>query len=218
MNNLNECPVQEGKIKFTVDKIEYSEKRLYAFFKRCFDAVLSFIAIVIALIPLVIIALFVRFDSEGPVIFRQERLGKGGKTFTLYKFRTMVCDAEKNGPQWAEKGDSRCTRCGAFLRKFRLDELPQLLNILRGDMSIVGPRPERAYFYEQFSTYIDGFDQRLYVKPGLTGLAQVNGGYELKPEEKIIYDMEYIQKRSLYLDFVIILKTVRTVLFKCGAR
>ena len=105
----------------------------------------------------------------------------------------MRLNAEENGPQWANEQDSRCTHVGQFLRRTRLDELPQLYNILRGDMSFVGPRPERAYFYRKFETYIPGFSNRLMVVPGLTGYAQVNGGYSLKPEEKIVYDMEYIE-------------------------
>ena len=130
----------------------------------------------------------------------------------------MYTNAEENGPQWAAKIDWRCTRVGRFIRKSRMDELPQLINILRGDMSFVGPRPERAFFYDQFETYIHGFCNRLVVRPGLTGLAQVNGGYELKPEEKIIYDMEYIQNRSIRMDFVCIIKTVKLVFTHEGAR
>jgi len=122
-------------------------------------------------------------------------------------------DAEKNGLQWAEVNDPRVTRVGRFLRNTHLDELPQLLNIISGNMSIIGPRPERAEFYKVFEEYIDGFDQRLLIKPGLTGLAQVNGGYSIGPEEKIVFDIEYIKKRSLKLDFKIFFKTV-VVIFK----
>jgi lipopolysaccharide/colanic/teichoic acid biosynthesis glycosyltransferase len=136
----------------------------------------------------------------------------------MYKFRSMYMDAEKYGPQWAERIDWRCTRVGRFLRKTRLDELPQIWNILRGEMSIVGPRPERAYFYEQFGTYIHGFHNRLVVKPGLTGWAQINGGYDLKPEEKIFFDMEYIEKQSLALDLECILRTVKLIFTHEGAR
>ena len=130
----------------------------------------------------------------------------------------MNHDAEVNGPKWADKEDKRCTRFGAFLRKTRLDELPQLWNILVGDMSFVGPRPERQYFYEQFEKYIVGFSNRLVVTPGLTGYAQVNGGYELEPEEKIVYDMEYIEKRSVLMDIKCLAKTVSLIFTHEGAR
>lgn len=168
-------------------------KRLYRITKRCFDIVCSFFALVILSAPMLVIALVVALDSPGAPIFRQERLGLNGKPFWIYKFRSMRLNAEENGPQWANEQDSRCTHVGQFLRRTRLDELPQLYNILRGDMSFVGPRPERAYFYRKFETYIPGFSNRLMVVPGLTGYAQVNGGYSLKPEEKIVYDMEYIE-------------------------
>ncbi len=130
----------------------------------------------------------------------------------------MNHDAEVNGPKWADKEDKRCTRFGAFLRKTRLDELPQFWNILKGDMSFVGPRPERQYFYEQFEKYIIGFSNRLVVTPGLTGYAQVNGGYELEPEEKIVYDMEYIEKRSVLMDIKCLVKTVSLIFTHEGAR
>lgn len=190
----------------------------YLFIKRCFDIIISLISGIILLIPMLIIAIFVRIDSPGPAIFKQERLGKDGKPFTIMKFRSMRMDAEKSGPQWAEREDSRCTRIGRILRNSRLDELPQLWNIFKGDMSFVGPRPERACFYDEFETYIHGFKNRLLVKPGLTGYAQVNGGYELKPEEKIVYDMEYIKKQSIFLDLYCVLKTVILVFTHEGAR
>ena len=130
----------------------------------------------------------------------------------------IVIDAEANGPKWASENDARCTRFGRFLRKTHLDELPQLWNILKGDMSFVGPRPERVCFYIEFETYIHGFRNRLAVTPGLTGLAQVNGGYDLPPEKKIIWDMKYIKEQSLLLDFKIILKTLLCVFKRTGAR
>jgi lipopolysaccharide/colanic/teichoic acid biosynthesis glycosyltransferase len=150
-------------------------------------------------------------------LFKQKRLGLNGREFVVVKFRTMVVDAEKAGYKWAEKNDTRITKIGRFLRKHRIDELPQVFNILKGDMSVVGPRPEIKYFYEEFETYIKGFKQRLLVKPGLTGWAQVNGGYDLKPEEKIFFDVEYIKKRGIFFDIWIIIKTVLVVLFRHGA-
>ena len=193
-------------------------KPLYLGLKRLFDIVLALLACVLCLIPCGIIALAIRLDSPGQVIFRQERLGKDGKPFVMYKFRYMRTDAEQNGPQWAEKYDTRCTRVGAFLRRSRLDELPQMINILKGDMSFVGPRPERKVFYDLFETYIPGFYRRLQVKPGLTGLAQVSGGYDLGPEEKIVYDMEYIRHQSVWMDLRCMLMTVHIVLHHEGAR
>ena len=129
-------------------------KPVYSFAKRTFDIVASLVGAVLALIPMLFIALAVRLDSKGPVFFSQERLGKNGKPFKLYKFRSMCVDAEKYGAQWAAKDDDRVTRVGGFLRKTRLDELPQFWNILRGDMSFVGPRPERAVFYKEFEKYL----------------------------------------------------------------
>ena len=191
---------------------------VYDVVKRIVDFVCAAMGLVVLAIPMVILAVMIRRDSEGPAIFRQERLGKDGKPFTMYKFRSMILDAEANGPQWADKDDCRCTNLCAKLRKTRLDELPQLFNILRGDMSIVGPRPERACFYDEFEKYIPHFRQRLAVRPGLTGHAQVNGGYDLKPEEKIVYDMEYIANRSLRMDIQCIWKTVLVVFSHDGAR
>ena len=190
----------------------------YHFIKRSFDLCFSFILGIILLIPMLIIALIIKLDSPGPVLFRQERLGKCGRPFTMIKFRSMCVDAEKDGPKWADREDKRCTKFGRALRKSRLDELPQLWNILIGNMSFVGPRPERACFYEEFDEYIPEFKHRLQVTPGLTGLAQINGGYELKPEEKIVYDMYYIRNRSFRLDLSCMFKTVRLMFTHEGVR
>lgn len=192
--------------------------KVYVFVKRAFDFLFSLAALLILLLPMLLIALLIKLDSRGPVFFTQDRLGKGGKPFSVYKFRTMVVDAEKAGPQWATKDDDRCTKVGRFLRKTRLDELPQFLNILFGHMSLVGPRPERKFFYDKFETYIHGFSNRLAVTPGLTGLAQVNGGYDLEPEEKIVYDMEYIRTQSLWLDIKLMFRTVKLIFTHEGAR
>lgn len=192
--------------------------RLYDFVKRIGDVVLS-ILLFLVLSPLMcMIAIFIKIDSSGPVIFAQERLGKNGVPFLMYKFRSMTVDAEKDGPKWASENDDRCTRVGKILRKARLDEIPQLWNILEGDMSFVGPRPERAYFYQKFEAEIPGFKDRLAVKPGLTGLAQINGGYDLGPGEKIVYDMEYIEHPSIHLDVKCMLKTFTLIFTHKGAR
>lgn len=210
--------IPEETTVYVIDPVEVKRKPVYDCIKRGFDILFSLFAMLIVLIPMGIIAAAIKIDSKGPVLYRQERLGLNGKRFTIFKFRSMRIDAEENGPQWADRVDERCTRVGRFLRKCRLDELPQLWNILRGNMSLVGPRPERPYFYDQFDTYIHGFRNRLAVQPGLTGLAQVSGGYDLKPEEKIVYDMEYIRKRSIRMDLWCIFKTIRLVFTHEGAR
>ena len=198
--------------------VKYGGKVGYLVIKRLLDIVLSLFAGIALLIPMLIVGIMVKLDSPGPVLFAQERLGKNGKPFTIYKFRTMRLNAEIDGPQWAVKEDDRCTRIGKILRTYRIDELPQLWNIFMGEMSIVGPRPERKYFYDKFEEYIPGFSERLRVTPGLTGYAQVNGGYDLLPEEKIIYDMYYIEHQSLAMDIKCIFQTICTVFFHEGAR
>lgn len=201
-----------------VDELPPMEpKPVYDFLKRLFDVVFSLLALVVLLIPMTVIALTIVLDSPGKPIYAQVRLGQNQKPFRIYKFRSMYLDAEERGLRWAENADPRITRFGAFLRKSRIDELPQLWNILIGDMSFVGPRPERPEFYEVFDTYIVGFRQRMLVKQGLTGLAQVNGGYDLKPEDKILFDLEYIKKRSAAMDLRCLFQTVRVVLFRIGS-
>ncbi len=187
--------------------------KFYLFIKRLFDIAASIIIGILLCLPMLVICILIRLDSPGKAIFKQERLGENGKSFTILKFRSMHLDAECNGPQWATENDERCTKLGFWLRKFRLDELPQLWNILTGDMSFVGPRPERPYFYDEFEKYIPNFRQRLLVRPGLTGLAQVSGGYNLKPEEKIVYDIEYIEKRDILIDIKCLLKTFKLIFF-----
>lgn len=198
-------------------KIKY--KFFFSVIKRLFDFFASLIAIIILFVPMIIVGIIVKLTSKGPVFYKQDRLGKNGKPFKLVKFRSMREDAEALGAQWSQGDDDpRITKFGKIMRKTRIDELPQLFTILSGKMSIVGPRPEREVFYNEFEKYIHGFSERLKVKPGLTGLAQVSGGYDLKPEEKIIYDIEYIKKRSLWLDFKIIIKTFLVVLTHKGAK
>lgn len=206
------------KIEYIIDDVEIKASMGYRFTKRLFDIVASLLLGLTLLLPMLLIGILIWCSSPGPALFRQERLGLNGKKFTMLKFRSMTNDAEADGPQWAAENDERCTKIGAFLRKTRLDELPQLWNILKGDMSFVGPRPEREYFYDEFETYIIGFRKRMLVKPGLTGLAQVNGGYELLPEEKIVYDMEYIENMSLKMDVKCIAKTARLIFTHEGAR
>lgn len=205
--------------EFFIDPVDVKNKLLYRFFKRFFDITVSLVLLLLGLVPMVIIGILVKLTSKGPVLYFQPRLGLNGKRFRVVKFRSMCFDAEKDGVQWSSgKEDERITKFGSFLRKTRFDELPQLWCIFIGTMSFVGPRPEREVFYDAFETYIHGFRERLKVKPGLTGLAQVNGGYDLKPEEKIMYDMEYIRRRSCWLDFKIMLKTVGIVFSASGAK
>ena len=208
-----------NKEYFIEDLGKIKVKPFYSFFKRFFDFTLSFVALIALLPVLIIVAILVKCTSKGPVFYVQERLGKNKKKIKVIKFRSMRIDAEEKGAQWSQGDeDPRITKFGRIMRKTRIDELPQLINILSGSMSIVGPRPEREVFYNEFEKYIHGFSERMKVKPGLTGLAQVNGGYDLKPEEKIIYDVEYIKNRSLWLDFKIILKTVLVVFNHKGAK
>ena len=190
----------------------------YRVTKRVFDMVSCGAALVILAVPMALIALGVKAGSPGPVIYAQRRVGKDGRAFELYKFRSMYTDAEVRGARWAEEGDPRVTPFGRFLRTTRLDELPQFFNVVKGDMSLIGPRPERPVFHDEFCRRIDGWDQRLAVRPGITGLAQVEGGYELLPKEKALYDLEYIETRSIALDLRIIFKTLSTMLAGKGAR
>lgn len=210
--------VDNGKTFYKVRKILFEEKKFYDFLKRFFDICASLLAIIVLAIPMLIVAVCVKMDSCGPILYRQERVGRNGETFMLYKFRSMRTDAEKDGAKWAEYDDDRCTRIGKILRKTHIDELPQLFNILSGDMSVVGPRPERDCFYVEFESYIEGFSQRLCVKPGLSGLAQISGGYDLTPEQKILFDLEYIEKRSFWFDIKIIFMTFIVVFSLKGAR
>lgn len=187
-------------------------KPFYSFVKRAFDLLFALVFLLLLAVPMLIIAVIVKLSSKGPALYRQARLGLNGKPFYIIKFRTMRHDAEADGLRWSlGDDDPRITPVGRVLRKTHLDELPQMWCILTGDMSVVGPRPERPEYYERFEQYIHGFSERLKVKPGLTGLAQVRGGYFLKPEEKILYDVEYIKTRSAGLDLRIILETIKVV-------
>lgn len=183
--------------------------------KRSFDMLVALLVLILASPLFLLIAALVKLDSKGPVFFHQERVGLDGVPFQVMKFRTMRTDAEKDtGPVWASKNDPRTTGIGKFLRRFSLDEIPQLFNVLRGDMSIVGPRPERPHFVEQFKKEIPKYLDRHRVKTGMTGWAQVNGLRGNAPiEERTKYDVYYVENWSLVFDLKIILKTIRAVLF-----
>lgn len=220
-NKQSMAPVMETfevRQEYHIPTVERKASTGYLIAKRAFDIVFSALLLILLFVPMLLLGLVVFFTSKGPALYRQERLGLNGKPFQLVKFRSMREDAEKEGPRWARDDDERCTKFGRFLRKTRLDELPQFWNILAGDMSFVGPRPERPVFYEEFETYIHGFKNRLAVTPGLTGWAQVNGGYDLLPEEKIVYDMQYIENCSIKMDLKCLLMTFRVVFTQKGAR
>lgn len=192
------------------------------FLKRATDLILSFVMLVL-LFPLIIItALLIKIDSEGPVIYSQERVGQNKKPYLVYKFRSMVVDAEKeSGPVWATEDDDRISRVGKLLRKLRVDEIPQLWNVLKGDMSFVGPRPEREYFVNELEAVVPYYEERFNVKPGITGWAQVCYPYGASVEdatEKLNYDLFYIKNMSIFMDLMIILRTIKIVLFGKGAR
>lgn len=190
--------------------------------KRMFDIFFSSVGVIVALPLIPIITLLIKIDSRGPVFFRQVRVGAGEKHFVLYKFRTMRQDAEgKTGAVWAEKNDPRITKVGLLLRKTRLDEIPQLYNVLKGDMSFVGPRPERPEFVDKLKEIIPYYSERHYVKPGITGWAQVKYPYGASVEdaiEKLRYDLFYIKHISFFVDLLIVLETIQVVLFGRGGR
>jgi len=198
------------------------ESRLKAAAHRTLDLVGAFVLILFTLPLLGLVALAIKLDSRGPVLYRQERVGRGGRIFTVYKFRSMRVDAESGGkPEWASRQDPRVTRVGHLLRLTRIDEIPQAFNVVRGDMALVGPRPERPAFVEQLLAEIPHYDERACVRPGITGWAQVNYPYGASVEDarkKLAYDLYYIQHRGLRLDLRILLATVRVVLFQEGAR
>jgi len=190
--------------------------------KRSFDIAVSGAVLLVTLPFTIFAAIAVRLESAGPVLYRQERVGLHGKSFMVLKFRSMRQDAEVAGsPKWAALHDPRVTRIGAFLRKTRIDELPQLINVLRGDMSFVGPRPERPFFVKQLSEAIPFYNERHCVKPGITGWAQVNYPYGASLEDarqKLSYDLYYVKNHSLFLEFIIMLSTVRVILLQQGSR
>ena len=194
------------------------ERRYYLVFKRLFDIVFSLVGLIITSPIILVFTILIKLESSGPIFFLQERVGLNGKYFNVIKLRSMGVDAEKNGAQWAQKNDPRVTRVGAFIRKTRIDEIPQFINVLVGDMSLVGPRPERPMFTAKFNEEIPGFVERLKVKPGVTGWAQVNGGYDITPKEKLELDLYYLEYISFRMDLKIIFKTIGIIFTGEGAR
>lgn|GEM_PF-682161 len=202
--------------------IEFAPKRpvsLYLYVKRAIDITAAALGLVLALPVGVVAALAIKLTSPGPVFYSQERMGKDGKPFNLLKFRTMIPNAEAaTGPVWAKSNDPRVTPVGKFLRKHRIDEIPQLINVLRGDMSLIGPRPERPHFHQEFRKKWPLFDKRLLVRPGVTSLSHVLGSYESDPSDRLRYDLLYISNLSFMMDLKILLATVRVVLGAKGAQ
>jgi exopolysaccharide biosynthesis polyprenyl glycosylphosphotransferase len=193
----------------------FCPSKIYLGCKRVLDIALALLLLLFAAPVMALVAIIIKLETPGPAVFSQERVGLLGKRFTVYKFRSMRQDAErKTGPTWAKENDDRITRIGGFLRKARLDELPQVWNVLRGDMSFIGPRPERPYFVDLLNSKIRYYDLRHYVKPGITGWAQVMYPYGASIEDsyrKLQYDLYYAKNISLQLDLLILLKTIRVV-------
>lgn len=196
-----------------------NNKKSYLITKRVFDIVASLIGLLLLWLPMAIVALIVVIESPGPAIYRQERLGKNGKPFHIYKFRSMRLDAEENGPQWAQDHDPRCTRVGRVIRRWHIDEIPQLLNVLKGEMSIVGPRPEREYFYREFEDDLPYYRDRMLVAQGMTCIGQVElfVHENITPEKKIACDIRYIQSQSVWTDLKCIFKTFGAIFKNKGA-
>ncbi|WP_209589453.1 TIGR03013 family XrtA/PEP-CTERM system glycosyltransferase [Massilia sp. BHUDP2] len=198
----------------------FDQSFIRTFMKRGFDLVCSTIILIMAFPLMLLAALAVKLEDRGPVFYSQERVGKDGKTFFVHKFRSMRVDAEKGGkPQWAAQNDPRVTRVGNFMRKTRIDELPQILNVFKGEMSFVGPRPERPYFVEQLIEVVPYYNVRHSIKPGVTGWAQVRYGYGSSAEDalqKLQYDLYYVKNNSLFLDVLVLIDTLKVVLFRSG--
>ncbi|MDD5020013.1 MAG: exopolysaccharide biosynthesis polyprenyl glycosylphosphotransferase [Candidatus Omnitrophica bacterium] len=197
-------------------------RRRFEEFKRVFDVFVSFVGLVISAPVLLAAAAAIKATSPGPVFFKQTRIGKKGKIFNIWKLRTMVCDAElQTGPVWATENDPRVTSVGKFLRKSRIDEIPQLVNVLKGEMSIIGPRPERPEFVGKLAGEIVDYRKRLKVKPGITGLAQIKQSYDATIKDvrrKVKLDLLYIKKMCFLTDLRILLGTISVVLTGRGAR
>jgi sugar transferase (PEP-CTERM system associated) len=190
------------------------------FMKRSFDLVCSIIILAVSFPIMLLAALMVYLEDRGPIFYSQERVGEDSKPFKVLKFRSMRADAEKSGkPQWAAQNDPRVTRVGNFMRKTRIDELPQILNVFKGEMSFVGPRPERPYFVEQLIEVVPFYNVRHSIKPGITGWAQVRYGYGSSAEDalqKLQYDLYYVKNNSLFLDVLVLIDTLKVVLFRSG--
>jgi sugar transferase (PEP-CTERM system associated) len=198
----------------------FDQSFMRTFMKRSFDIICSMIILATAFPVMLVTALLIYLEDRAPVFYSQERVGKDGETFKVHKFRSMRSDAEKGGkPQWAAQNDPRVTRVGNFIRKTRIDELPQIVNVFKGEMSFVGPRPERPYFVEQLIEVVPYYHVRHSIKPGITGWAQVRYGYGSSAEDalqKLQYDLYYVKNNSLFLDVLVLIDTLKVVLFRSG--
>jgi lipopolysaccharide/colanic/teichoic acid biosynthesis glycosyltransferase len=232
----------DDELEAMAENLEGLVDRRKALLRRAFDMMASSLALTVLTPVMVLVALAVRLDSPGPIFYTQDRIGinrrrrerrddtrrsdgrrtvlHAGMPFRIWKFRTMRPDAESAGPQWAQAGDPRVTRIGRILRKTRLDEIPQFFNVLLGDMTLIGPRPERSFFIKMLESEIPHYSKRLLVKPGITGFAQVNNGYDDSVESvrrKVAWDLRYIRRQGVRTDCRILLKTVRTIVTGDGA-
>jgi sugar transferase (PEP-CTERM system associated) len=213
--------VESLRPSFLIFSDGFRKSKLTLWMKRIMEFAFSLFGLIMLSPVILILSILIKIDSPGPVLYRQERVGENGRRYSLLKFRSMVENAEANGPVWAGEDDARVTRVGRILRMARLDEIPQMINVLRGDMSFVGPRPERPFFVEQLRKEIPYYDQRFVVKPGITGWAQISYHYGASTKdslEKLKYDLYYIKNMSSLFDLVIIFETIKTVLFGKGAR
>ncbi|MFP4845653.1 exopolysaccharide biosynthesis polyprenyl glycosylphosphotransferase [Winogradskyella sp. PE311] len=196
-----------------------NENKLYIFFQRAFDVIIATLGLLVGIILLPFLLIGNTIGNRGPLFYTQERVGRNSETFNIFKLRTMIRNAEKDGVKWAKKDDNRVTSFGKFLRRSRIDEIPQFYNVLKGDMSVIGPRPERPFFVNELSRIIPFYETRHIIKPGLTGWAQVNTRYGSSVDDSLIklqYDLYYIKHRSVFLDFSISIKTLSTILYYRG--
>ncbi len=199
----------------------FNRSAIFKRVKRVIDILASATGLALLFPVSLLIALAIKLDSEGPILYRQERVGKDGRIFHLLKFRSMRVDAEENGPTWAEVDDQRVTRVGRWIRKLRFDEIPQMISVFRGEMSFVGPRPERPFFVDILKEEIPFYSERHVIKPGITGWAQICYRYGASKEdslEKLKFDLYYIKHMSLFFDLVIIFETIKIVLLGRGSR
>ena len=220
-NNLSDMITEsyfKSEIEIYKDKVHFEEKYGYEIFRRFVDIAFCLVALVPTIIIIFIFSLIIIIESPGIPFFSQIRVGKNGKLLKIYKLRSMKSNINYNKRGWTEKNDPRITKVGKLIRKYRIDELPQLLNVLSGKMSLIGPRPEIPILTKKFNLENPGFVTRLMVTPGLSGWAQVNGGYELNPREKWELDMIYIEKRSIRMYVKIFFLTIKTVLTGTGSR